>query len=81
MSLTFPSPVARQYNRGKYSSPLRQNKYHSKPHTPPDKRGASVKGNPAPDNQHAHQISQYNKNSKKTPSSDSSDFSIAAVVL
>ena len=72
MSLTCPGPVARQHNCDKSSVQLRQNQYHSKVHTPLDKRGASAKGNPPPDNHQSPQVSQDKKNGKNTPNSDSS---------
>ena len=81
MSLTCPGPVARQHNCEKSSAPLRQNKYNSKPHTPPYKLGSSANGNHPQDNQQAPQIIEDNNNCKKTPSSDFSDSSIAAAVL
>ena len=80
MYLTFQVPVSRQHNREKASTPIRQNKYHTKAHTPPDKRGASVKGNPTPDNKQASQLSQYNNNINNPPSLDSSDSSIASAI-
>ena len=75
MSLTRSVTVDRHYD------PLRQNQYHSKVHTPPDKRGASAKGKPPSYNQQSPQVSQYNKNGINTPLSDSSNSSIAAAIL
>ena len=51
MSLTLPKPVAFQQNYDKSTAPFRQNQYHSKPHTPPDKLGTSAKSNPPNYNQ------------------------------
>ena len=81
MSLACPGPVDRQHNREKASAPLRQNKYNSKAHTPPEKRGASAKENPPPENQQETQVGQYKNNGNNTPLSDSSDSSIAVAVL
>ena len=81
MSLTFPVTVSHQHNRNKSSAPLRQDQYHSWPHTPHDIRGASAKDNPPPNNQQVPQVIQENNNGKITPSLDSSDFPNAAAVL
>ena len=81
MYLTFPSPASCQHNHEKSSVPLRQDQSHSYPHTPPDRRDASAKGNPPPENQQVHQLIQENKNSKNTPLLDSSGFSNAAAIL
>ena len=81
MSLTFPGTVACQKNCNKSSTLPPQNKYISKVHTPPYKRGARAKGKPLSDNQQAPQVSQYKKNGKNTPYSDSSDLSITAAIL
>ena len=81
MSLTFLIPVASQHNCNKSSALLHQNQYHSKLHTPPEKCGASVKCKPPPGNQQAPQVSQYKKNSKNTPLSNSSNLSITAAIL
>ena len=66
MSLTCPGLVSCQHNRDKASAPLRQNQYHSKSHTSPDKRVASAKGNIPTDNQQDTQVSKHNKNGNNT---------------
>ena len=60
---------------------LHQDQYHSYPCTPPDRHGASTKGNPPPNNQQVPQVSQDKNNCKKTPSFYSSDSSNAAAIL
>ena len=81
MSLTSPGPISCKKNLNKSSAPIYQSKYHSKAHTPPDKPGASVKGNPPLDNQKVTQVSKEKKNGKNTPLLDSSDLSNDAAVL
>ena len=81
MSLTCHSPIACQHNWDKSSAPLCQNQYHSKVHTSPDKRGASTKGKPTPNNQCFPKVSQEKKNGKNTPSYNFSYSSITAPIL
>ena len=81
ISLIFPVPVACQHNFDKSSDSLCENKYHSRPHTTPEKRGEIKKGNPPPENQQAPQLSQENNNGKNTKSSYLLYSSIAAAVL
>ena len=77
----FPRPCSLSTQSQRSSAPLRQNKYNPKPHTTPDKHGASAKVNPTSDNKKDPQVRQCKKNGKNKPSSDYSDSSITAAIL